>query len=148
MMKHLLIILLSLWGLVSCTEKEGTPVESAPAIGILSVTPDTLLQFVDSAFVTLQYEDPNGDIGSDDPDVNDLEVKDSRISSADFYHVQPLTPDGMALFIRGKIRIKLNTLFLLGTGDFETTSFSIRLRDQNGNWSETVTTDPIVIKRQ
>ena len=37
----------------------------------------------------IQYEDPNGDIGSDDPDGQDIEVKDSRLNTPDYYHLKP-----------------------------------------------------------
>lgn len=143
-----IVLLFSLSLLMACSEKEMVPAKAAPVIGVISITPDTIVQFQDSAYVTIQYEDQNGDIGNVDPDVNDLEIKDSRLSQADTYHIQPLTPDGMELFIRGQIKIRLNTLFLLGIGDYETVTFSIRLRDQANQWSSTVTTDPIVIKRQ
>jgi len=46
------------------------------------------------------------------------------------------------------MRIKLNTLFLLGNGQFETVTFTIKLRDQSGKWSNEVTTDPVVIKAE
>ncbi|HOY47959.1 MAG TPA: hypothetical protein PL185_04740 [Flavobacteriales bacterium] len=148
MMRNMLFLffLVVLWS--SCTEKERVPAPAPPAIGIISITPDSILQFQDSAFVTIQYEDVNGDVGSSDPDAKDLEVKDSRLAQPDLYSIQPLTPDAIELFIHGQIKIKLPTLFILGNGDYETVTFSIRLRDQSGEWSQTVTTDPIVIKRQ
>ncbi len=148
MMKPLIFGFLSCFLLFACSEKEKVNNPAAPVIGVLSITPDSLIQFQDSAFVTIQYEDINGDIGSIDPDVNDLEIKDSRLSTADLFHIQPLSPDGKELFIRGQIKVKLNSLFLLGNGDYESVNFTIRLRDQKGDWSTSVTTDAIVIKRQ
>lgn len=142
----LIFVLLIMW--TSCTEKERVPAPAPPAIGIISITPDSILQFQDSAFVTIQYEDVNGDVGSSDPDKKDLEVKDSRLAQPDLYSIQPLTPNAMELFINGQIKVKLPNLFILGNGDYESVTFSIRLRDQSGEWSQTVTTDPIVIKRQ
>ena len=130
----------------SCKKEEEIAEAKAPVIGVISIGPDTVTQFTDSVFVEIQYEDPNGDIGSDDPDGQDIEVKDSRLNTPDYYHLKPLTPAGYSLFIRGKLRIKLNTLFLLGNGQFETVTFTIKLRDQSGKWSNEVTTDPIVIK--
>jgi len=132
----------------SCKKEEEIAEAKAPVIGVISIGPDTVKQFTDSVFVEIQYEDPNGDIGSADPDGQDIEVKDSRLNTADYYHVKPLTPAGYSLFIRGKLRIKLNTLFLLGNGQFESISFTIKLRDQAGKWSNEVTTDPVVIKAE
>lgn len=132
----------------SCKKEEEIAEAKAPVIGVISIGPDTVTQFTDSVFVEILYEDPNGDIGSDDPDGQDIEVKDSRLNTPDYYHLKPLTPAGYSLFIRGKLRIKLNTLFLLGNGQFETVTFTIKLRDQSGKWSNEVTTDPIVIKAE
>ena len=91
----------------SCKKEEEIAEAKAPVIGVISIGPDSVKQFTDSVFVEIQYEDPNGDIGSADPDGQDIEVKDSRLNTPDYYHVKPLTPTGYSLFIRGKLKIKL-----------------------------------------
>ena len=136
------------FSLDACKKEENLPPAAAPVIAVLSISPDTLVQFQDSVIIELQYEDQNGDLGSDNPDQLDLEIKDSRLNAPDFYHVKPLAPAGTSLFIRGILRVQLPTLFLLGNGDAETLNFDIRLRDQNGAWSEMVNTDPIVVIRE
>jgi hypothetical protein len=132
----------------SCKKEEDNQVENtAPTISIASLSTDSVKEFVDSVIVEISYQDAQGNLGSIDPDVNDLEVKDSRLSQPDFYHVKPLAPEGFTLNISGKLRIRLSTLFLLGIGDQETATFTIRLRDQSGEWSAPVTSDPITIVR-
>jgi hypothetical protein len=132
----------------SCKKEEDEPVQNtAPTISIASLSTDSVKEFVDSVIVEISYQDAQGNLGSIDPDVNDLEVKDSRLSQPDFYHVKPLAPEGYTLNISGKLRIRLSTLFLLGIGDQETATFTIRLRDQSGEWSAPVTSDPIKIVR-
>lgn len=134
--------------LISCNKEEDEQVQNtAPTISIASLSTDSVKEFVDSVIVEISYQDAQGNLGSIDPDVNDLEVKDSRLSQPDFYHVKPLAPEGYTLNISGKLRIRLSTLFLLGIGDQETATFTIRLRDQSGEWSAPVTTDPITIVR-
>lgn len=134
--------------LISCKKEEEEQVQNtAPTISIASLSTDSVKEFVDSVIVEISYQDAQGNLGSIDPDVNDLEVKDSRLSQPDFYHVKPLAPEGYTLNICGKLRIRLSTLFLLGIGDQETATFTIRLRDQSGEWSAPVTTDPITIVR-
>ena len=132
----------------ACKKEETLPPQSAPVIGILSVTPDTLVQYQDSVVIVIQYEDQNGDLGSIDPDKHDLEIKDSRLQFADTYHVKPLSPDGYSLFIRGTLNVTLPTMFLLGNGNLEQVTFSIRMRDRAGQWSAEVDSDPIFIKRE
>jgi hypothetical protein len=143
------IVLISLPLLLnSCKKEEDEPVQNtAPTISIASLSTDSVKEFVDSVIVEISYQDAQGNLGSIDPDVNDLEVKDSRLSQPDFYHVKPLAPEGYTLNISGKLRIRLSTLFLLGIGDEETATFTIRLRDQSGEWSAPVTSDPITIVR-
>jgi hypothetical protein len=143
------IVLISLPLLLnSCKKEEDEPVQNtAPTISIASLSTDSVKEFVDSVIVEISYQDAQGNLGSIDPDVNDLEVKDSRLSQPDFYHVKPLAPAGYTLNISGKLRIRLSTLFLLGIGDQETATFTIRLRDQSGEWSAPVTSDPIKIVR-
>lgn len=132
----------------SCKKDEEEPVQNtAPTISIASLSTDSVKEFVDSVIVEISYRDAQGNLGSIDPDVNDLEVKDSRLNQPDFYHVKPLAPEGYTLNISGKLRIRLSTLFLLGIGDQENATFTIRLRDQSGEWSAPVTTDPITIVR-
>jgi hypothetical protein len=132
----------------SCKKEEDEPVQNtAPTISIASLSTDSVKEFVDSVIVEISYQDAQGNLGSIDPDVNDLEVKDSRLSQPDFYYVKPLAPEGYTLNISGKLRIRLSTLFLLGIGDQETATFTIRLRDQSGEWSAPVTSDPIKIVR-
>jgi hypothetical protein len=145
---HFTIVLGFLSSFSSCKKEEEIAEAKAPVIGIISITPDTVKQFSDSVFIEIQYEDPNGDIGSADPDGQDIELKDSRLNTPDYYHVKPLAPAGYSIFIKGTLRIKLNTLFLLGNGQFETANFTIKLRDQSGKWSNEVTTDPVIIKAE
>jgi len=147
MSRYLAFSFLLLFVICSC-KKEDDPVESSPIIAVLSIGPDTVVQFTDSVILEIRYEDMNGDLGSPDPDINDLEIKDSRLSGPDTYHVRPLAPAGYSLFINGTLRIKLNTLFLLGNGTSETAVFTVKLRDQAGNWSQEVNTDPVVIIRE
>jgi hypothetical protein len=134
--------------LYSCRKDKEEIASEAPIISILSISADTVVQFKDSLIIELRYEDRNGDLGNIDPDINDLEVKDSRLNTADYYHVKPLSPDGTSLFIKGTLRIKLNQLFLLGTGNSESAQFTFKLTDRAGNSSKEIKSDPIVIVRQ
>jgi len=58
----------------ACKKEENLPPAAAPVIAVLSISPDTLVQFQDSVIIELQYEDQNGDLGSDNPDQLDLEI--------------------------------------------------------------------------
>ncbi len=143
-MKYLFLIILSSFALYSCKKKEKT-LDPVPVIELVNVTPTNIAQFKDSILVTIKYKDNNGDIGDQSPDEYSLGVKDSRLSAADWYHVQPLAPLGHELKFNGTIQVKINTMFLLGNGKQELSTLSIKLKDRAGHWSNEINTPSITI---
>jgi hypothetical protein len=144
MMKLTHIAALAILVVSGCTKEEALP--SEPEIELLSITPLELVQFEDNISLRIKYRDGNGDLGDENPDADVLRVKDSRLSEPDWYHVQPLAPVGSDVAIEGELDITLNTLFLLGNGSQESTTFSIRIRDRAGNFSNEIVTPVILIK--
>jgi hypothetical protein len=139
------IVVFSILMALSACKKETEP--APPTIKLISVSSTELLQFKDSLVITLEYTDVNGDIGEDDPDLNDLMVKDRRLSNADYYFVKPLSPPSSGIKINGIIAVQIKNAFLLGTGNSEITQFDIKLKDRAGNWSNSVSTPEITIKK-
>jgi len=141
----LLIQLLFLMVLVSCEQKNLADSPVPPVVSILSISPDTIQQFQDSVIVILRYEDMNGDLGNPDADVGVVEIKDSRLAEPDWFHVQPLAPLDVNIKIEGTLRIKLNSVFLLGNGTVEPVNFTIRMKDRAGNFSAAVQSETLYI---
>lgn len=136
-----LVILICIY---SCKKKtEDLPVE--PSIEIKSVEPTNVMEFRDSVIVTLTYKDNNGDLGDESADEKSVQVKDSRLQSADGYHLKPINPIEDELKITGTIRVKLKNMFRLGNATQEQTTLSIKIKDKAGHWSNEVVTDPITI---
>ncbi len=133
----------------SCKKKKNeTPVDPIPTIEIVSVTPLTVKEFKDSVLIKLKYTDANGDLGDQSPDELSLYVKDSRLPGPDKYHVKPLAPmTGEDLHIEGELTIKLNSMFILGTGNSETTTLYIKIKDRAGNWSTEVASQQLTITK-
>lgn len=123
------------------TKKDPAP----PVISLKSMSADTVVQFQDSLDIVIEYSDVDGDVGELDADNNALYVKDSRLSQADYYHVQPLSPPNTQLNIKGQFTVKVSNMFLLGNGGNESVNFTIKLKDQAGNWSNEIITPPVVI---
>ena len=117
----------------------------APAITFLSITPASLVQYSESVYITISYSDLNGDLGFESIDQYALQIKDNRLADPDWYHVPPLAPLESVVEIQGDLTIKINSLFLLGNGSQELTSFTIKMVDRGGNWSEEITTSQITI---
>ena len=117
----------------------------SPVITFLSITPTSLVQYSESVYISISYSDLNGDLGFESIDQYALQIKDNRLSDPDWYHVPPLAPLQSVVEIQGDLTIKINSLFLLGNGTQELTSFTIKMVDRAGNWSEEITTSQITI---
>ena len=118
-----------------------------PNIRILSISHDTLIEFADSLIITIEYEDGDGDLGTSDPDVNAIFVKDARLENADEYYLPPLAPEDASISITGNIDLILRPTFILGNANQEVTNFSIFWRDRAGNESNLVETGEVLIVR-
>ena len=148
-MKKVLTYLLIFSLLYACSkdEDESEDLSNDPSIAFVSIDPSDVQNFNNSITLVIKYKDNNGDLGYEDPDVNSLYVKDARLDTADYYHVPPLAPVGKSLIIEGQLEIVLNSMFILGNGDQEITSLSIKIKDRAGNWSNLIRTPSIAINR-
>jgi hypothetical protein len=120
-------------------------VAHVPVISFVDISPSRLVQYKEPVYIRFSYKDLHGDVGQDDPDTYSLEIRDSRLSAADSYHIPPLSPPSSTLNISGELKIKINKVFLIGNARQETTSFRIRIKDKAGNWSNEITTTSLVI---
>jgi len=142
-MKKTLFILLSVLIISSC-EKED---DSLFNISLLSTSPISLQEFQENIIVEIEYEHFKGFMGFYDPDYLSLEVKDSRLSNADYYHLIPLNPPDNELSIKGIIQLEIDAPFILGSGNLETLFFTMRIQDREGEWSNEISTPLISVSR-
>ena len=120
---------------------------NVPFIKMIGVSSTTIIQFKDSVVITFEYTDGDGDIGETAPDLNDLQIKDKRLSKADYYFVKPLSPPGSEIKTKGTIAVQMKNTFLLGTASSENTTFELKLKDRAGNWSNSIFTPTITITK-
>lgn len=143
------IVPIALLAMISCTEAERLPTTAGPPrISFVDIQPTTVVEFRDSIEVVIGYQDSDGDLGHENPDIHQMEVKDARLENPDTYHMPLLTPAGDPLSIEGTLRLKLKNTSLLGSGGDETTNYEIRIQDRAGNWSNTIQTDIIQVVRE
>ena len=142
MKKIILIISLLFFG---CKKEELREDMDVPYISIKRITPKIVQEFTESVLLEIAYEDGNGDLGFQNPDVLSLSVQDSRLNTPDFYHIPPLAPDGEEIYIKGTFNVYLNTTFLIGVGSSEKLTYSVRIKDRAENWSNTVTSEEITV---
>jgi hypothetical protein len=143
MTKPFSILLLVMIACLSCKKEEPS---KSPVIELIEITPLSLVQYNEPVYITIGYTDLDGDIGYESPDEYALQIKDNRLIDPDWYHVPPLSPVGSNVAIEGNLTIKINSLFLLGNGSQEFTSFTIKIKDRADNWSEEITTPQVTIR--
>ena len=129
--------------LFSCNKKEDLIFH----LDLISTTPTELTEFQENLIVEIQYEHSEGFLGFYDPDYLSIEVKDSRLTNSDFYHLIPLNPPENNLSIKGVIDLEIDSPFILGTGNLETLFYTIRIQDRNGEWSNEISTPLITVNR-
>lgn len=114
-------------------------------ISLLNTSPTSIQEFQENIMVEIEFEHSKGFMGFYDPDYLSLEVKDSRLTNADYYHLIPLNPPENELEINGIIKLEIDSPFILGSGDVETLFFTIRIQDREGEWSNKITTPLITV---
>jgi hypothetical protein len=142
-----LIIVFLISAISGCKKEEIVVANPNPLLRLVSVSSKNLKQFKDSLIITIEYTDGDGDIGETNPDLNDLQIKDQRLSKPDYYFIKPLTPPNANIKVKGTIAVQIKNTFLLGTADSEITTFELRLKDRAGNWSNSVKTHVITITK-
>ncbi|MBK9701736.1 MAG: hypothetical protein IPO79_17075 [Flavobacteriales bacterium] len=119
--------------------------DPVPAIELVSVGPQQVMAFDEPVRVRFTYADGDGDLGTDDPDAYTLWVKDSRLATADGYHIPPLAPPDAQVAIQGELEVELSPLFLLGNSGQEVMTYSFFVTDRAGNRSNELSTSAITI---
>jgi hypothetical protein len=149
MMRYpLFVLILTISSAISSgCKKDGPPFPVEPEISIISVEPTTIKEFVDQLVVVIEYQDGDGDLGFEHPDSLSLRVHDARLTAPDWYHVPPRAPLGEEIPIQGTLEFQINSTFILGNAQQETTTFNIQIKDRAGNWSNVVTTPTITITK-
>ena len=142
-MKKTLFIALILFSIFSCKEKD----ETIFNITLINTSPLSIQEFQENINVEIEYEHSKGFMGFYDPDYLSLEVKDSRLNNPDYYHLIPLNPPNNELSIQGVINLEIDAPFILGNGNSETLTYSLRIQDNKKNWSNTITTPMITVNK-
>ncbi|MAX69204.1 MAG: hypothetical protein CMP60_05880 [Flavobacteriales bacterium] len=142
-MKKILFVSLLLFIISSCKKED----DSLFNISLLSTSPISLQEFQENIIVEIEFEHSEGFMGFYDPDYLSLEVKDSRLTNADYYHLIPLNPPDNELEIKGIIQLEIDAPFILGSGNLETLFFTMRIQDREGEWSNDISTPLISVSR-
>jgi len=144
-MKKIVSLLLIVFLFTTCKKAE---VENSFSISLIEMSPSEIIEFEENINVKISYSHAKGFIGFSDPDYLSLEVKDSRLPNADYYHLIPLNPPQSEVSITGEIDIEVDAPFIFGNGNTETLILTIRIQDKDKNWSNKITTGLITVNKQ
>jgi hypothetical protein len=139
-----------LWA--GCGISNVAPGDEKPEITFESIQPNTVKDFLthgnNVVEITLGFKDPDGDLGGD----STLVVKALRTpSSLDptggvaRYAVPDLSPRSGSKNITGKLKVRIDNLFITTLDSIQVFPYEIYITDQNGNKSNTITTSPVTI---
>ena len=139
-----IVIAIILASVLASCRKEAV-LDPVPEIVLVSAGPQQVVAFDEPVILRFTYADGDGDLGTDDPDAYTLWVKDSRLGTADGYHIPPLAPPDAEVAIRGELEVELTPLFLLGNSGQEVMTYSFHVTDRAGNRSNELTTPAITV---
>jgi hypothetical protein len=121
-------------------------ISNVPAIQLKSLTPDTVHNLKDSLLFVIKYTDGDGDIGDENADTLSLWITDNRFPLTEKFHIIPLAPQGTSIPITGDLNVVLDHIILKDESSLsESATFSVKLKDRAGNWSNTVTSAGVII---
>jgi hypothetical protein len=122
------------------------PVSDTPSISLKTVIPTTVKQLDDPIEFTIMYTDGNGDLGFYEADSHSVYVTDNRFPLTATFQLQPLAPMGTDISIQGELVVTLDDIILEDTSSTsEHATFTIKLRDRAGNWSNSVTSGIVTV---
>ncbi|MEP7128968.1 MAG: hypothetical protein ABI729_08875 [Chitinophagales bacterium] len=135
--------------LFSCKKDDSAAnpaVSIVPEIALLSVSPTSVHNLVDSLLFVVSYIDGDGDLGDYEADSLSLWITDNRFPLTEKFHIIPLAPQGTSLVISGELKVLLEHIILKDQSSVsETATFTVQLKDRAGHWSNTVTSETITI---
>ena len=129
----------------SCKKKEKS--STTPILEFVSISPSSAVEYQNSITITFSYDDLDGDLGEDNPNVYNLFVTDSRNSVTYQYRISQLSPSGSNIHIKGNLNTVIKGTAITDGSSAQAVTYSLYLKDRAGNTSNTITTSAITITK-
>ena len=129
----------------SSCKKDEDGLSVVPQLTFKSISPTSIEEFGGPITFRISYEDGDGDLGENDPNVKNLFLQDQRNGITYEYRIQELAPQGADIAIIGTIDIVLNTTSITDGSNEQEVTFDIYAIDRAGNSSNTITSSPLTI---
>jgi hypothetical protein len=143
-MRKLIYILVGVL-LLSCEKEE--VMSDTPIIDFISISPTTVQEYTDDIIITISYTDGDGDLGENNPDINNLFVEDNRNGIEYKFRIPELSPSGSTITIEGNFNIKINGSGITNSSTSQQVNYAIYVKDRAGNKSNIITTSSITIQK-
>ncbi len=139
-------VLLFMFSGCNITSKKPDEISKVPVIKFISINPSSVIKNTDKVVITFEFTDGDGDLGDNTPDIKNLFCTDSRNSVTYEYRIPQLAPDNANIIIKGQQAFELPAQgFIDDSHTTETATYSIYIKDRQGNQSNTITTDVLTI---
>jgi hypothetical protein len=139
-------LLLLLFAFFNSGCKKDPPFSEIPELEFISISPNPAQQYNEEVQITFKYKDGDGDLGENEPGVQNLFITDSRNQLTYNFRIHQLAPDGEPVPIQGELTIALTSVALLDeNNDSEIVSYSIYCEDRSGNQSNTIISNLLTI---
>ena len=119
--------------------------DPVPTISLINVTPTTITALSDSIHFEIFYTDGDGDLGENNPDVENLFIVDPRIGSEYPFRIPQLSPDGATITIQGTLTVSLSNVGITDGSSEQAVTFSVYVKDRAGNESNRVDSPVVTI---
>ena len=129
----------------SSCKKDEDGLSVVPQLTFESISPTSIEEFGGPITFSISYQDGDGDLGENDPNVKNLFLHDQRNGITYEYRIQELAPQGADIAIIGTIDIVLNSTSITDGSNEQEVTFDIYTIDRAGNSSNTITSSPLTI---
>ena len=141
-----IIYLLIISIIVCCNKNE--ELSNIPQLTFQNLNPTSIIEFDGPITFSIIYQDGDGDLGENNPNINNLFLKDQRNNIIYEYRIQELSPNGANIAITGSIDLVLNTTSITDESNEQEAIFDIYVIDRAGNQSNTISSDPLTIYKK
>ncbi len=127
-----------------------------PTVSFVGFSQDTLQQQTGVTTFIVGFTDGDGDLGSDENNVTNMLIIDTRRNDTLYYRIPPIPKQGASDAISGEIEVDIaqiccqdpdfpiNCLPLPNT--YQSVVYRISIRDNADRWSNEILTTPLTIK--
>jgi hypothetical protein len=129
----------------SCKKKNDAASTTTPQITFVNISPSSAVEYVNSITITFSYDDLDGDLGQNDPNVTNLFITDSRNNVTYNYRISQLAPDNSSIHIKGNLNAVIKNTAITDGSASQQVIYSLSIKDRAGHTSNTITTSAITI---